>query len=329
MIVSSPLELVMGDLFLALKVAPHFDVNLKIEGLSITGSIKVKAALHMISNMEERGQLREGMHVIESSSGNLGLALAMICAVKGYHFTCVSDPNISQQTSRLIQAYGAELIIVQNRDINGGFLGSRIDLIKSMIAVNKKMVWVNQYENEDNVQAHYESTGPEILSSFPNIDYLFIGAGTTGTLGGVSKYFRRHSPRTRIIAVDSVGSVTFGHPSGKRLIPGLGTSTPPPIHKHSDFDELLMVDEIEAVKMCRQLGTRGMLFGGSTGTVLSGILQYSSSIENNACVVAISPDMGDRYIDMMYSKEWVSRHFPRLNNPAEFPVTETPCALAV
>ncbi|MCY1442491.1 putative siderophore biosynthesis protein SbnA [compost metagenome] len=172
------------------------------------------------------------------------------------------------------------------------------------------------------MQAHYYTTGPEILKYFPAVDYLFIGAGTTGTLGGVSKYFRERSPKTKIIAVDSVGSVTFGKPSGKRLIPGLGTSTPPPIHKHSDFDELLRIDEADTVNMCLQLGERGMLFGGSTGTVLCGVQHYAPRIKKDACVVAISPDMGDRYINMMYCNDWVTEHFPLLSSPADHSVSE-------
>ncbi|WP_328515525.1 2,3-diaminopropionate biosynthesis protein SbnA [Ralstonia pseudosolanacearum] len=323
MIVNSPLELLVSSVFMRLSLADHFSVNLKLEGLSATGSIKVKSAIHMVRRMEEEGVLRRGMKVIESSSGNLGLALAMVCAAKGYSFTCISDPNISPQTARLIQAYGANLVIVKHRDENGGFLGSRIQLIQSMLANDRSLVWINQYENDENVQAHYHSTGPEILRQFPKPDFVFVGAGTTGTLGGVSNYVREHAPQARIIAVDSVGSVTFGGPSGKRLIPGLGTSTPPAIRRRSSYDALLMINETDTVKMCRTLARQGMLFGGSTGTVLCGVQQYAERIPPDACVVAISPDMGDRYVDTIFSDAWVAEHFPALQPHALDHMEET------
>ncbi|WP_340609019.1 2,3-diaminopropionate biosynthesis protein SbnA [Xenorhabdus bharatensis] len=317
MIVDNPYDLLFSKAFIKIDIGNGINVNLKLEGFSATGSIKFKSALHMITQLELEGRLLPGMRVIESSSGNLGLALSMICAAKGYKFTCVSDPNISPQTARIIEAYGAELIVVQTRDENGGFLATRINLIKSMLAQDEQLLWVNQYENEENVRAHYLSTGPEILNAFPTPDYVFIGAGTTGTLGGVSRYLREHAPSVRIIAVDSQGSVTFGHPAGKRLIPGLGTSNPPAIRAHSSFDELLMIPEIDTVAMCHRLAQRGLLLGGSSGTVLAGVELYAATLPVGSCIVAISPDMGDRYIDTIYNPSWVKTHFPTLLPKAE------------
>jgi len=319
MVVNHPYELLFSNEFIKIAIADHFNVNLKLEGFSATGSIKFKPALHMITRLEEQGRLRKGMRIIESSSGNLGLALSMICAAKGYHFTCVSDPNISPQSARIIQAYGAKLIVVNQRDDNGGYLSTRINLIKSMLERDAQLLWINQYENEENVRAHYLSTGPEILRAFPTPDYVFIGAGTTGTLGGVSRYLREHAPQATVIAVDSEGSVTFGQPAGKRLIPGLGTSNPPAIRVHSHFDQLLMIPEQNAIAMCHRLAQRGLLLGGSSGTVLAGIERYASRIPAGACVVAISPDFGDRYLDTIYNPAWVNSHFPALQ-PENCPV---------
>jgi cysteine synthase A len=307
--------LVFGDIFLEIpELLPHCKLFLKLEGLSLTGSIKIKSALRMLNRLEFEGVLRPGMSVVESSSGNLGLALAMACAVKRYPFICVTDPNISPQTAKLIQAYGATLITLRNRDDNGGFLGSRIALIKSMMQDDPRLVWTNQYQNLHNVEAHYFSTGPEILRQFPQPDYVFVGAGTTGTLGGVSSYLRQHSPETRIIAVDSVGSVTFGFPPGKRHIPGLGTSHPPAIRTYSDYDDILMIDERLTVEMCHRQARRGLFLGGSSGTVLAGVAKMAHRISPDACVVAISPDMGDRYIDTVYNLQWVEQHFPEFEH---------------
>lgn len=324
MILKSSTDMIFGDVFMELRdVVPKLPVYLKLEGCSITGSIKVKSAIRMIARLELEGKLRPGMRVIESSSGNLGLALSMVCASKGYAFTCVSDPNISPQTASLIDAYGAKLIIVQNRDKNGGFLGTRIDLIHSMLAEDSNLVWINQYGNINNVEAHYMSTGPEILRQFPAPDYVFIGAGTTGTLGGVSRYLREHAPSTKIIAVDSVGSVTFGFPSGKRHIPGLGTSRPPEIRDYSSFDEILMVEEEDTLRMCHRLAGKGILLGGSSGTVICGVQQYAKNLARNSCVVAISPDMGDRYVDTVYNRNWINKNFPNFDPKSE-PAKDSP-----
>ena len=270
MLYQRPTDLVFGNIFLAL---PDFIENatviLKFEGLSITGSIKIKAALRMIDGLESSGQLKPGGRVIESSSGNLGLALSMVCAERGYKFTCVTDPNFAVASETMMTAYGARVIVVDVRDQNGGYLQARLSLIRKMMAEDHGLVWVNQYANMDNVMAHYSTTGQEILAEFPRPTIVFIGAGATGTLGGVSTVMRERSPETRIVAIDSAGSITFGGAPGRRYIPGLGTSVAPSLRTSARFDELIMIPEIEAIDVCRGLAQRGLLVGGSTGTVLS------------------------------------------------------------
>lgn len=305
-----PTQLIQADCYVRLlTVSKRFVVNLKVEGLSIAGSIKIKAAISMVASLENAGLMHSYPTLIESSSGNLGVALSMVCAAKGYRFICVSDPNISSFNAKLIKAYGAQLIVVDQRDQNGGYLATRISLIKEKLSRDPNLVWVNQYENVANVEAHYQSTGKEVLDYFPGLDYIFIGVGTTGTLGGVSRRVREFSPDTKIIAVDSVGSVTFGGAPGKRYIPGLGTSTPPPIRTYSSFDEMLMIPETDTIKMCHEFARQGLLLGGSTGTVLAGVRQYAKNIPEQACVVAISPDLGERYLDTIYDESWCKQNF--------------------
>jgi N-(2-amino-2-carboxyethyl)-L-glutamate synthase len=310
MLYKNPTELIFDNIFLNMDIlGSEHNIYLKLEGLSLTGSIKVKPALYMIEELERKKILKPGMSVIESSSGNLGVALSMICAIKGYKFICVSDPNISPFNKNMITNYGADIIIIDKKDENGGYLGSRISYIKSLLEQREDLIWINQYENHDNVQAHYLSTAKSIYEQFEKIDYLFIGVGTTGTLGGVSKFFREHSPNTKIIGVDSLGSVTFGGVSGKRFIPGLGTSNPPPIRALSKFDEIIYIPEIDTIKTCRMLSAKGYCFGGSTGTVLTGMQQYMDKISNKSTIVAISPDMGEKYIDTIYQESWVNKNF--------------------
>lgn len=177
------------------------------------------------------------------------------------------------------------------------------------MATQSELIWVNQYENQNNVKAHYYSTAQSIYNAFSNVDYLFVGIGTTGTLGGVSSFFKKYSPTTKIIGVDTTGSVTFGGRPGKRFIPGLGTSSPPPIRRYSSYDDIIYINENETILMCRKLAKQGYFFGGSTGTVLSGVDRYLNKIDEKSVIVAISPDMGDKYLDTIYSDSWVKEKF--------------------
>ncbi|MBQ4811026.1 2,3-diaminopropionate biosynthesis protein SbnA [Pseudoalteromonas luteoviolacea] len=318
MIFKSPLDCVFDDLFVEENtLLPHANLFLKMEGFSIGGSIKIKPALKMISRLELQGKLKKGSKVIESSSGNLGIALSIICAAKGYEFICVVDPNILPSSERLIRAYGAKIIKVKNKDANGGFLNSRIAKIRALCQQDESLVWINQYENIDNIEAHYLYTAKSIAGQFPNLDYIFVGAGTTGTLGGISQFFKKNMPQTKIIAVDSVGSITFGGISGKRKIPGLGASKEPPISRLSYFDGLIRIEEQDTLDMCHQLASRGLLVGGSTGTVLCGVKAYADQIPVGATVVAISPDHGERYLNTIYSPEWLDEHFSINNADSE------------
>jgi N-(2-amino-2-carboxyethyl)-L-glutamate synthase len=289
------------------------DVFLKIEAFNAAGSIKLKPAVTMIDAFEAAGRIGPGSRIVESSSGNLGLALAAICRARGYRFTCISDPNLSPHTHRMMTALGAEVVIVTQRDRNGGFLQTRIDLIHDLLAKDPSLTWINQYANPGNRQAHADWTAREILREFEKVDFLFIGAGTTGTVMGCGEVFRRESPATRIIAVDTQGSVTFGGPAGPRYIPGLGTSRRPEIVDETLVDSVLLVPEAKTVAMCREIASRyGFLLGGSSGTVLAGIRQMIDDVPAEATVVAVAPDAGERYLDTIYNDEWVSRLFPEL-----------------
>ncbi len=194
----------------ALTKSRNFPFWLKVEGLNDAGSIKIKPAISMISALEAQGLLKRGGRLIESSSGNLGVALSMVCAARGYQFTCVTDPVCSRTTCSQMQATGAEVITVTEKDAKGGYLGTRIDLIKDMLKEDDELIWTNQYANKFNPYAHYETTAPEIYRTFPRVDWLFVGAGTCGTLMGCLRYFREISPSTRVVAVDTTGSTTFG-----------------------------------------------------------------------------------------------------------------------
>jgi len=285
-----------------------YNVFLKLEGFNISGSIKMRPAKRMIKFLEASGRLKEGSTLIESSSGNLGIALSILCAERGYNFICVTDVNTNKNTEKLIKAYGGKIVKIEKSDPGGGYLGQRIKYIKDFLVKNTEAVWPNQYENLENIKSHYLTTANQIHQSFHEIDYIFVGTGTTGTLGGVSSYFRECSKNTKIIAVEPEGSITFGGQSKIRKIPGLGTSHSPSISQYSSFDDLIYISEHSAISTCRKYAAKGKLFGGSTGTVLAGIESYKQHFKPSDKIVAISPDFGERYLNTVYDDDWVDHN---------------------
>ena len=311
MIFNSIDDVITDNIFLKLpKYLDHLGIYLKLEGLNPAGSIKLKTAVSLINDAELNKGLSTDVEVIESSSGNLGVALSMVCAARGYKFTCVVDPNTPEQMIKIMSAFGANVVSVNQRDANGGFLGSRIAYIKRCLVEKSKLIWLNQYANPANPRAHSCYTATAILNEFKSVDYLFIGAGTTGTLMGCIHKFKEMSPSTIIVAVDAVGSVTFGQQPGSRYIPGLGTSRRPEIFNPDITDESVFVEELETIEECHFLVSKyGLLAGGSTGTVLAGIKKYKGEIPSGSTVVAISPDMGWHYINSVYSRDWIASKY--------------------
>lgn len=306
-VISVPQVFNVDELYVDLNSIFGHSLFLKCEGFNFAGSIKLKAATEMVEAAERAGALTPGSILVESSSGNLGVALSVIAASKGYRFVCVTDPRCNLSARRLMEALGSQVHIVAEPDANGGFLGARIDYIRALCASDDRYVWLNQYSNPENWKAHYRTTAPEIARQFPGLDVLFVGAGTTGTLMGCARYFRRewHRP-VRVIAVDSVGSVTFGGAPGRRMIPGLGTSVRPPLLDESYVDEVIYVEETDTVRACHRLARSGFLFGGSTGTVVSGAIGWLTKHRTrDVTAVAIAPDLGDRYLDTVYQTNWL------------------------
>lgn len=311
MIFESAPDVVVDDVFVRLSgFVPNVGVLLKLEGLNPAGSVKLKTAAALVESAETDGRLGPGTRLIESSSGNLGIALAVVCAARGYSLTVVTDPNAARPAIRVMESLGAQVVEVTQRDTYGGYLRTRLDYIHRRLADEPHLVWLNQYANPANVRAHRERTALAVHKELGDLDALFVGAGTTGTLMGCVEYFAEHSPRTRIIAVDTVGSVTFGTAAAPRFIPGLGTSRRPEIFVESNAFEKVQIEEADTVAMCRLLARRyGLLAGGSTGTVLAAVRQLGPTLAPGGRVAAISPDMGDKYLDTVYSDTWVTERY--------------------
>jgi N-(2-amino-2-carboxyethyl)-L-glutamate synthase len=306
-VVASPQDFNEHDLYVDLQSVFGQSLFLKCEGFNFAGSVKLKAATEMVEAAERDGTLQPGAFLVESSSGNLGVALSMVAASKGYRFLCVTDSRCNLATRLLMEALGAQVHTITEPDPVTGLLGARMEFIRALCARDDRYVWLNQYTNPNAWKAHYRTTGPAIAREFPQLDVLFVGAGTTGTLMGCARYFRQHHPHVRIMAVDPVGSVSFGAPAARRMIPGLGMGVRPPLLDESYVDEVIYVQEADAIRACHRLARRGFLFGGSTGTVVSGAMDWLTEYGTpDLTTVAIAPDLGERYLDTIYQTNWVA-----------------------
>ena len=308
MIIESPLDIIFRDLFYRLRsFARGHDVFLKLEGFNVSGSIKVKTAIGLIEDLERRGISRPHKTVIvESSSGNLGIALSLVCAIKGYKFICVTDSNSTRANIRGMELYGATVLVVNDRDADGGFLTNRFRAIDDILQSEPNAVWLNQYDNIANKNIHAAETANEIAKEFEKVDWVFVGAGTTGTLAGISERLRQEFPKIKIVAVEPTGSVTFGGRPGKRNIPGIGTSLRPKLADLSNPDWILAIDEATTVETCLSfVRDYHLLVGGSTGTVLAAVQKLATEFTPGDTIVAISADLGDKYLDTVYNPAWV------------------------
>jgi len=305
-IISAPQEYNEDQLYVDLNSIIGHSLYLKCEGFNFAGSIKIKAATEMVEAAERDGTLRPGSILVESSSGNLGVALSIIAANKGYGFVCVTDSRCNLTTRLMMEALGAEVHTMTDPDPVTGLLGARINHVKALCASDARYVWLDQYTNPNNSMSHYRRTAPAIAREFPNLDVLFVGAGTTGTLMGCARWFKQWRPSVRIVAIDAVGSVTFGGPAGRRMIPGLGTGIRPAHLDESYIDEVVLVEEADTIRACHQLARKGFLFGGSTGTVVSGAKSWLDQHDmGTLTAAALAPDLGERYLETVYQTNWV------------------------
>jgi cysteine synthase A len=328
-VISVPHAFNEEQLYVDLRSIFGHSLFLKCEGFNFAGSVKLKAATEMVETAERDGVLTPGSVLVESSSGNLGVALSVIAASKGYRFLCVTDARCNLSTRLLMGALGSQVHIISELDSSGSSLGARIDYVRELCASDDRYVWLGQYTNPGNWKAHYRKTAPEIAHQFPRLDVLFVGAGTTGTLMGCARYFREWHRPVRIVAVDSVGSVTFGGAPGRRMIPGLGMSVRPPLLDESYVDEVIHVEEADTIRACHRLARRGFLFGGSTGTVVSGAMGWLTQHDTRDLTsVAIAPDLGERYLETIYQTNWLQDLYGEEvltpNAPAAGPWTTRP-----
>jgi N-(2-amino-2-carboxyethyl)-L-glutamate synthase len=296
-----------------MRVFSHLPINVfaKLEQFNPGGSAKDRPALHMIERGFANGQIGPETVIIESSSGNLGIGLAQVCSYYKLRLIVVVDPKTTEQNINLLKAFNAEVEMVNAPDrATGEFLASRIRRTKELLKLYPDVYWPNQYANEHNAGAHHQTMYEITTALKGNVDYLFCATSTCGTLRGCAEYKRKHGLKTKIVAVDAVGSVIFGGRKAKRLIPGHGAALVPELYQNGLADDCVHVTDVDCVIGCRRLvQEEAVLAGGSSGAIISAIEQYSSKLPHGAVCVAILPDRGERYLDTIFNPEWIKQHF--------------------
>jgi N-(2-amino-2-carboxyethyl)-L-glutamate synthase len=308
----------------------RFRLFAKMEGFNPGGSAKDRPALNILQEAMKAGRVKPGTVVVESSSGNLGIGLAQACGYLGLRFICVVDPKTTQQNIHILKAYGAEIDIVPDPDPRTGeYLQARINRVQVLLGSIEDSFWPNQYANPANAGAHYQSTMREIAEALNGeVDYLFCATSTCGTLKGCADYVRDYKLRTKIFAVDAVGSVIFGGQPAKRLIPGHGATKRPELYRPDLADECIHVTDLDCVVGCRRLmRSEAVLVGGSSGGVLMAIDKVEHRIPRDATCVAIFHDRGERYLDTVYSDDWVEAHFGDMSSLWQNKAETEPCVM--
>src|SRR6056297_3209444 len=272
------------------KMSPNPGVNIyaKLEGVNPGGSIKDRIALNMIRQAEEEGALTKEKTIIEPTSGNTGIGLAMIGAIKGYKVKIVMSEAVSEERRRMIKSFGADLVLTEK---NAGTDGA-IKKTKELVANEpEKYFMPNQFSNQYNKMAHYKTTAEEIwVQTEGRIDYFVSALGTSGTIMGVSKYLKEKNPEIKIVSA---------HPSKGHYIQGLKNmeeAIVPEIYEESSIDETVMVDSEKAFEVTRQIVRQeGIFVGMSSGAAMFAALQVAEKIKAGNIVV-IFPDRGEKYL---------------------------------
>lgn len=272
------------------RMNPHPGVRIfaKLEYMNPGGSVKDRAALYMIRAGEESGRLTRDKTVIEATSGNTGIGLAMICAVKGYRLALTMAENASEERKRILKARGAKIILTPKHLGSDGAIEEAYRLAREY---PDKYFITDQYNNEANWQAHYHTTGPEIMAQVPEPPASVVASvGTAGTLMGLSRYFREHSPKTRIVCAEPFK----GH--GIQGLKNMKESYTPEIYDKTCLDRILNIDDDLAFDTARRLAAEeGLFVGMSSGAAMAAALQEAGSLEKGV-VVVIFPDSGERYL---------------------------------
>jgi cysteine synthase A len=280
----------------------------KLESANPSGSMKDRAAHHMLMCARQRGELTPGSPVVESTSGSLGLGLALAGAVHGHPVVLVTDPGMEPAMCRLASAYGARIDLVTSPHPTGGWQQARLDRVNTLCAELPGAFVPDQYNNPDNARG-YLSLGAELISQLGHIDILVCSVGTGGHSAGAHAFVREYCPDVQLVGVDAVGSTIFGQPAGCRLMRGLGSSIYPRNVDYAAFSQVHWVAAGEAVATSRRLAATGYVTGGwSVGAVALVASWLARNHPRDTRIAAVFPDGPLRYFDTVFNDAYCRRH---------------------
>ncbi len=295
MIYNNILELVGNTPIIKLnKISGGHNIYAKMELFNPGGSVKDRIAVNMIKRAEEDGSLKPGNTIVEPTSGNTGIGLAMVAAVKGYKVILVMPESMSKERRKLLKAYGAELILTPKEE---GMQGA-LDKANELLQENSDHYIPSQFENPANPEAHRKNTALEIAKEFDQLDALVVGVGTGGTLTGTAEVLKNEFPGLKVYAVEPEDSpVLSGGEPGSHMIQGIGAGFIPEILKQELIDEVVTVSNQESYQMTKKLSEKeGIMVGISSGANVVAALKVAKKINSKKNIITFLPDTGERYL---------------------------------
>jgi cysteine synthase A len=278
------------------RLAPaHVTMYVKLEAANPGGSVKDRLAIGIIEDAERRGQLKAGTTVVEATSGNTGIALAMVCAARGYPFVSVMPESFSVERRQIMRAYGAKVILTPAPEKASGAVK-----LAEKLAQEHGWFLARQFDNEANPAYHRQTTGPEILSDFASmrLDYWVTGYGTGGTLTGAGQVIKRARPETKIVACEpATAALLAGNDWKPHKIQGWTPDFVPSVLDRKVYDEVISITDEQAIATARDLGKReGIFCGISAGGTFAGALAVAQKAAKGSVILAMLPDTGERYL---------------------------------
>lgn len=295
MIYKDGLDLIGNTPMISLDKIGYKNVYVKLEKYNPAGSIKDRIALSMIEGAERKGILNKESVLVEATSGNTGIALAMVGKLKGYKVIIIMPETMSMERRQLVKAFGAELILTEgSKGMNGS-----IEKLNDLLKENKNYVNLGQFENEDNPRIHYEATGPEIYKELPDVDVVIAGIGSGGTISGIGKFLKEKNENVKVIGIEPKSSPLITQKkAGPHKIQGIGANFIPKNYDENIVDKVITVSDEDAFEIVRLMANKlGILVGISSGANIFGSIEISKKYPDKK-IATVAPDGVDKYMSM-------------------------------
>nr|WP_295609589.1 cysteine synthase A [uncultured Terrisporobacter sp.] len=295
MIYKGGLDLIGNTPMISLDKIGYKNVYVKLEKYNPAGSIKDRIALSMVEGAERKGILNKESVLVEATSGNTGIALAMVGKLKGYKVIIIMPETMSMERRQLVKAFGAELILTEgSKGMNGS-----IEKLNDLLKENKNYVNLGQFENEDNPRIHYEATGPEIYKELPDVDVVIAGIGSGGTISGIGKFLKEKNENVKVIGIEPKSSPLITQKkAGAHKIQGIGANFIPKNYDENIVDKVITVSDEDAFEIVRLMANKlGILVGISSGANIFGSIEISKKYPDKK-IATVAPDGVDKYMSM-------------------------------